>query len=179
MELVPFSVTAKHISRGMLGTHFLAEVPARTPKLVNKWERIGKRRGSMRHSWMETESKNKKWKEPRQNENEAELTLFARILLLVPDCLKRCASNHALAKIPLGCADLYSHLWGGFFPPLLWIYAHVNKSVPRSARPPPPCEGFSLDVTHYQIICASCVESGTRHREAWKEGAGGRGRTRI
>lgn len=75
---------------------------------------------------METEST--KMEELKQNKNYAELILFARILLLAPDCLKRCVSNHTLAQIPLGCVYLYTHSHVH-----MNVCANVSVCIPPSA----------------------------------------------
>lgn len=114
-------IAMKCISRGMLLDHISGRNTCKQTQMHPQ------RHGSIQLVWMETESQNK-MEELLQKENYAELILFARILLLAPDCPKRCVSNHTLAKIPLGCVHLYSHFLS------LWtcVFVHVSMCVSYS-----------------------------------------------
>lgn len=90
---------------------------------VNKHEHIREKKKGPRRQASDTRERqqNPKIRSGRasaKNENEAELILFARILLLAPDCLKRCASNRAAGKDSFG--------------PRRFIFTSVRL------RPPPP-----------------------------------------
>lgn len=94
-------------SRGTLGSHIPGRGSRVHTEARKQTQMRPQRRRSIQRLWMETESKNTT-EELEQNENYAELILFARILLLSPDCLKRCVSNHTLAQIPVGCVFIFT-----------------------------------------------------------------------